>query len=121
VRDALMVPVRLDGRLLLAQIDTGTSTSFVLAPGMARLGLTGAMLADDPPVQARGLGPDSLIVHLHRFRTMTIGAETIAAPALWAGQAHSLRIVDMLLGADWMRPRLVWLSYATTQVFVAHP
>jgi hypothetical protein len=52
---------------------------------------------------------------------MTIGAETIAAPALWAGQAHSLRIVDMLLGADWMRPRLVWLSYATTQVFVAHP
>jgi hypothetical protein len=120
-RDTLLVPVRLDGRLLLAQIDSGASNSFVLTPGMAKLGLTDAMLDGDPAVRTRGLGPDSLVVHIHRFGTMAIGPETITAPQLWVGRAHSLRIVDMLLGADWMRPRLVWLSYATTQVFVARP
>jgi hypothetical protein len=121
VRDTLLVPVRVDDRLLLAQIDSGSSNSFVLAPGMAKLGLTEAMLDGDPRVTTRGLGPDSLTVHIHRFRTMAVGPETITAPELWVGPAHSLRIVDMLLGADWMRPRLVWLSYATTQVFVARP
>jgi hypothetical protein len=116
VRDTLLVPARVDGRLLLAQIDSGASNSFILEPGMQKLGLTDAMLDDDQQV-----GPGSLTVHVHRFRTMMIGAETITAPDLWVGRAHSLRIVDMLLGADWMRPRLVWLSYATTQVFVARP
>jgi hypothetical protein len=30
-------------------------------------------------------------------------------------------IVDMLLGADWLQMRRVWLSFATKQVFVAGP
>jgi hypothetical protein len=88
---------------------------------MAKLGLTEAALDADPRVITRGLGPDSLTVHVHQFRSLTIGPETIEAPELWVGPAHSLRIVDMLLGADWMRQRLVWLSFATTQVFVARP
>jgi predicted aspartyl protease len=121
VHDALMVPARIDGRVMLAQIDTGSSNTFVLAPGMARLGLTDAMLDGNPAVTTHGLGPDSLTVRVHRFRSLTIGTETIADPALWVGPAHSLRIVDMLLGADWMRPRVIWLSYATTQVFIARP
>jgi hypothetical protein len=121
VRDTLLVPARVDGRLLLAQIDSGASNSFILEPGMAKLGLTDALLDSDRQVLTHGLGPGSLAVHVHRFATLTVGAETIGAPDLWVGRAHSLRIVDMLLGADWMRPRLVWLSYATTQVFVARP
>jgi len=28
-------------------------------------------------------------------------------------------IVDMLLGADWLSSRHVWLSFATKQMFVA--
>jgi hypothetical protein len=28
-------------------------------------------------------------------------------------------IVDLLLGADWLAQRRVWLSFATRQVFVA--
>jgi hypothetical protein len=121
VRDMLLVPVRIDGRVLLAEIDSGATDTLVLAPGMQRLGLTEAMLADDQAVQTRGVGPDTLTVRRHRFAIMAVGAETVAAPDLWVGTARGLRIVDMLLGADWLRPRAVWLSYATTQVFVARP
>jgi hypothetical protein len=52
---------------------------------------------------------------------MAVGAETVADPDLWVGTARALRIVDLLLGADWLRSRVVWLSYATTQVFIARP
>ncbi len=121
VRDMLLVPVRIDGRVLLGQIDSGAAATLVLAPGMRKLGLTDAMLRDDPAIQMRGFGPDALTVHRHRFRDMAVGAETVAGPTLWVGGARALRIVDLLLGADWLRPRVVWLSYATTQVFVAGP
>jgi hypothetical protein len=32
---------------------------------------------------------------------------------------HVVPIVDMLLGADWLRTRHVWLSFTTQQMFVA--
>jgi len=121
VRDMLLVPVRIDGRVLLGQIDTGAASTLVLAPGMEKLGLTEAMLDDDQEVLTRGLGPDTVTVHRHRFQTMAVGAETVADPDLWVGTARALRIVDLLLGADWLRSRVVWLSYATTQVFIARP
>jgi hypothetical protein len=121
VRDTLLLPVRIDGRVLLGQIDTGAASTLVLAPGMEKLGLTEAMLDADQAVLTHGLGPDALTVHRHRFGAMAVGAETTAQPLLWVGSARALRIVDILLGADWLRPRLVWLSYATTQVFVARP
>jgi len=121
VRDTLMVPVRIDGRVLLGQIDTGAANTLVLAPGMQKLGLTEAMLDDDQAVMTRGVGPDSLTVHRHRFASMAVGDDTVTGPALWVGAVHALRIVDMLLGTDWLRTRVVWLSYATTQVFIARP
>jgi len=119
VRDLLMVPARIDGHVLLAQIDTGSVNSLVLAPGMYRLGLTEAMLGDTDAILARGFGPGGLTVHVRRFNELAVGADTTLDPLLWVGPGHALPIVDMLLGADWLRPRVVWLSYATTQVFVA--
>ena len=118
-RDMLMVPARLDGRVLLAQIDSGSASTLVLAPGMYRLGLTEAMLDDDGARLAQGFGPGGLMVHPRLFRQLAVGAEITLRPLLWVGPGHALNIVDMLIGADWLRPRLVWLSYATTQVFVA--
>ncbi len=121
VRDTLLVPVRLDGRVLLGEIDTGSASTMVLAPGMQKLGLTEAMLDDDQAVLTHGVGPDALTVRRHRFGAMAVGTETEANPVLWVGSARALRIVDMLLGVAWLRTRVVWLSYATTQVFLARP
>jgi hypothetical protein len=119
VRDMLMVPARIDHRVMLALIDTGSASTLILAPGMYRLGLTEALLEDDQAASARGFGPGSLPAHLHRFDALTIGSDTTPDPRLWVGDGHVMPIVDLLLGADWLRQRVVWLSYATTQVFVA--
>jgi predicted aspartyl protease len=120
VRDMLLVPVRIDGRVLLGQIDTGAASTLVLQPGMQKLGLTQAMLDADQAIVTHGFGPAALTVHRHRFASMAVGTQTLPGAELWVAPAHALRIVDLLLGADWLRARVVWLSYATTQVFVAH-
>ena len=44
-----------------------------------------------------------------------------ASPQLWVEPIRLTPIVDMLLGADWLAGRHVWISYATAQVFLAGP
>ena len=61
-RAPLAIPVRADGHVLRAMIDTGSTADLLTASGMARLGLTVAGLAGEPTAQARGIGPRSLRV-----------------------------------------------------------
>jgi hypothetical protein len=118
---ALVIPVSIDGRPLHALIDTGASSSLVAAPGMARLGLTPALLARDPGGNGSGIGPAPVFMHRHRFETLSVGPDTTPSPQLWVSAIHVVPIVDLLLGADWLRTRHVWLSFATRQIFVAIP
>ena len=57
----------------------------------------------------------------HRFAELRVGPDTTRDPMLWIARVNVVPIVDMLLGADWLRSRRVWLSFATRQVFVAEP
>ena len=115
---AIIVPVVLDGQVLRALLDTGASASMVAAPGIFRLGLTPDALAGDPADQISGLGPRMLTVHRHRFRSMQVGGQIINDPDLWVEPVRIGPIVDMLLGADWLAGRRVWISFATRQLFV---
>ena len=116
---AIILPVNLDGRPLRAMLDTGASASFLAAPGMYRMGLTSAGLATDPADRISGIGPRLLTVHRHRFRSLRVGNQITDNPELWVEPVHPTPIVDMLLGADWLASRRVWISYATMQFFVA--
>jgi hypothetical protein len=58
-------------------------------------------------------------MHLHRFGELHVGMDTTRDPMLWVAPVHVVPIVDMLLGADWLRSRRVWISFATKQIFVA--
>jgi hypothetical protein len=116
---ALVVPVLVDGRPLRALIDSGASASLIVAPGMYRLGLTPELLARDPGGNGSGVGPAAVPMRLHRFAELSVGPDTTRDPMLWVASAHVVPIVDMLLGADWLQMRRVWLSFATKQMFVA--
>jgi hypothetical protein len=117
--DAVVVPVTLDGRPLRALLDTGASASLLAAPGIFKLGLTPASLSADPADQISGLGPRTLIVHRHRFDALRIGDQTTSSPLLWVEPVRLSPIVDMLLGADWLAGRRIWISFATKQMFTA--
>ncbi len=118
---ALVVPVSIDGSPLRALIDTGASSSLIAAPGMARLGLTPAVLAHDPGGNGSGIGPAPVFMRRHQFQTLNVGPVTTMKPAIWVSPVRVVPIVDMLLGADWLSTRRVWLSFATKQVFIAIP
>lgn len=119
IRDVLTFPVELDGVPLRAEIDTGSAIGLLTASGIDRMGLSAAALAHDPGGSVRGVGRFAVVMHRHRFGTLEIGGERIAAPAVWAAAVHVLPIVDLLVGGDWLRGRRVWFSYATSQIFVA--
>jgi Aspartyl protease len=118
IESALVVPVELDGVPLHALLDSGAGQTLVAAPGMARLGLGVERLQNDPNQIVSGMGPHTVTVWQHQFRAMLIGGETIPAPRFLVAPIELSPITDMLLGADWLKGRRVWISYATHQLFV---
>ena len=89
------------------------------APGMFRLGLTPALLTHDPVGSGRGIGPEPVPMYRHRLLQIRIHYAVTRNPVLWVAPVRVVPIVDLLLGADWLEPRRVWLSFATKQIFVA--
>jgi hypothetical protein len=85
------------------------------------MGLNLASLSADLSGQISGVGSRVLTVHRHRFGALRVGNQTIASPELWVEPVRLSPIVDMLLGADWLAGRRVWISFATKQLFVAEP
>lgn len=119
IRGVLTIPVMLDGIPLRAEIDSGASIWMLTATGMFRMGLTPEALAQDPGGEVNGVGRFAVAMRLHRFKVLAIGKQHITEPEIWAAPVHGLPIVDLLLGRDWLRRHRVWLSYATSRVFVA--
>jgi hypothetical protein len=118
---AIIVSVTLDGRTLRALLDSGASSSLIAAPGIYKLGLDPAVLSTDPSGEIAGLGSRVLTVHRHQFSGLQVGNQTVKSPSLWVEPIHLSPIADMLLGADWLATRRVWISFATRQLFVAAP
>jgi hypothetical protein len=116
---ALVIQVMVDGRPLRALVDTGASATLLTLPGLTRLGLTAASLAHDPGGEGSGLGPASVPMRQHRFNELRVGADVMREPLLWTASVRVVPSADLLLGADWLASRRVWLSFATRQVFVA--
>ncbi len=115
---AMVVPIVIDGHRLRALLDTGATSSLILAPGMFRLGLTPEMVAHDPSAAAHGIGPQAPQMHRHRFSSWQVGPESEPDPTMWVAQVRVVPIVDALLGADWLlAQRRVWISFTTGQVF----
>ena len=99
----------------------GATTTVLAAPGMARMGLTPEALARTPRADAAGLGPRTVTGWAHRFRALAVGTTAMAEPVLWVAPVRLTPIVDMLLGADWLASRRVWISFSTRRLFAALP
>jgi predicted aspartyl protease len=112
--EALIVPVTLDGVELRALVDTGAAASLLASPGIYRMRLEGG---GDRTVQISGVGSRTTEVGQHAFQTLQIGALTVHQPQILVAPVHLTPIADMLLGADWLATRRIWISYATRQLF----
>jgi predicted aspartyl protease len=113
----MVAHLRLDGQPVAALVDSGADQTLVTPAAAGRVGVTQAMLQADRSGTTHGVDRLEKPVVAHRFEDLRIGREMIHHPGLLVADMN-LNEVDMLLGADFLRRRHVWLSYATRQMFV---
>jgi predicted aspartyl protease len=106
-----------DGSTVRALLDTGARTTLLARETAASLGVSAAALADDPPRVGIGIGMGNVDFRQHRFAELGLpGAMERDMPA----NVAEMRLpgVAMLLGADYLGPRRIWISYATGRLFL---
>ncbi len=112
-----VLSAQVDGRPVRALLDTGARTTLLTREAARGLGVTEPMLASDEARTGSGVGPASVAMRRHRFAS--IGVPGAAAHDLAVNIADlPLPGVQMLLGADFLGRRQVWISYATGRLFV---
>jgi hypothetical protein len=116
---AMVMKVELDGVPLRALFDTGASWAVLGRPGLAKLAARGALPNPAAAGALSGIGPRSPSASRHQFHRLRIGPTEVAEPVILSAEIDAVPIVDMILGADWLAYRHVWISYATKQLFLA--
>ena len=114
VRNVLALPMRVGGKALQAELDSGAEATTLTLPGMVQLGLAAGGAG-----RMSGFGRDSLATRTQSFPAVQIGSLPAGPADLVIAPVRTLRSIGALLGADWLATRHVWVSWATDQVFVA--
>jgi predicted aspartyl protease len=114
----LLLPIRVNGRKMSAQIDSGSTRTVMALRSALHSGLTQAVMDRDPQQKVRGVGAAELTAYEHLFSEFQVGP----------GDVRKLPVLimplpvqggDVLLGVDWLGGQPVWISWSTNQVFVA--
>jgi len=117
-RGLLLLDVQIDRQPVSALIDSGARLSSIRTDVAERLGVDPATLARDPLTAGSGVDLIAMAGRLHRFAEVRIGSEVLRDQEIEVAPL-ALPGADMLLGADYLRTRHVWLSYSTQRLFVA--
>jgi predicted aspartyl protease len=116
----LFFSARLDGRRIVAFVDTGTQRSILTQKSALALGITRETLERDPSITTKDAAGTLLTSHVHRFANLMVGSEVIHNPALVVTNVN-LEDADVILGLDFLRFRRIWLSYALLRIFLSKP
>ena len=112
----LSLTATLDGHPIGALLDTGARSRVLSRAAAQHLGVSPDRLAADPGGITSGVDMREQSYSWHRFRALTIGRDTSRSPILTVAPLHEP--FDLLLGTDWLAQREVWISYATSQLFL---
>jgi predicted aspartyl protease len=115
--DHLFFPVRLDGHRVDAFVDTGSQFTVLSSGAALAIGVTAAALARDRVAAVRGAAAEQLAAHVHRFAQLEIGAEVLHNPEIIVTDVR-LSDADLVLGTEFLRPRRIWFSYGSQQIFI---
>ncbi len=131
-RPVLEVYVELNGRRLLAEIDSGASRSIVTPTGARRAGFAFNAVSDD---SVHGIGGAKVSTAMGLFQSFKIGDETIKNVRLTIGDifgqdtevgtgSHISAPVDdfpdMLLGADFLRAHRVYVAHSQGKLYFSY-
>lgn len=120
MRGRILVPITLDGVNDLAILDTGAQISSVSERLALSTGVTRLQLDQDPMGRSQGASANSVTTRAHRFRTLQIGTTLISNPMLAVLPLPESQ-AGALLGANYLRGRRLYLSFASHRFFMAEP
>jgi clan AA aspartic protease (TIGR02281 family) len=128
----ISVPVEINGRRIMATLDTGAPTSIMERTDAARMGVT----PETPGVVAtgasRGIGDKEAKSWLGTFKTFVIGNETIRDAEIFFSDMHSAvafegraptrmnSMASMLLGLDFLMAHRVLVAHSQQKVYFTH-
>jgi predicted aspartyl protease len=113
----VFVTAMLGGRKVQALLDTGARTTLVKHQTALSLGVSEAALAADPSRSGVGIGMGHIVFFQHRFALVGLPGAIENEMSLDVADL-SLPGVEMLLGADYLGARKVWISYNTDRLFL---
>lgn len=128
-RDAVSVPMLrapgglafvvgvVNDRTVRALVDTGARTTLVKRETARRAGLSDRALATDAARTGVGIGLASIAFHRHRFAQLGVPGD-LETEVVANVADLDLPDVDMLLGADFLGARQVWISYGSGRLFL---
>jgi predicted aspartyl protease len=129
----LLIPVRINGVELNALIDTGSEDTSITKDAAESLGITAAKMSGDMQITEQGLGEST--ERVHKFDSISIGNATFDRPMLAVDDEPSPiqqnvqvataaampvphRGVDVILGANFLFKKRIFIDYAQGAVFI---
>jgi len=127
----LRLTLQINGRPVLAQIDSGASQSVVDARAAARLGITRSTAGVIDGGCSAGLGRDPIQTWIAPFDLVTIGEEHIRNAKIRFGELWSgvmtrsaptalQRLPEMLLGVDFLRSHRVLVANSQNKIYFTY-
>jgi predicted aspartyl protease len=113
----IFFPVGLDGRRIVALLDSGAQRTGLSKTVAQALGVSDAMLATDRTHTIKGAGGEALEARIHRFSRLQIGTVLVRNPELAVVDAK-FSDKEMILGADFLGSVRLWLSYGSRRMFL---
>ena len=113
----MLIDAQLNGRRVRALVDTGARTTLVRRATALTIGVPLASLESDSAATGIGFGLNQFALRQHRFAELGVPGDTEAD---FTANVGDLRLpgIEMLLGADFLSARRVWISYATGRLFL---
>jgi hypothetical protein len=118
--ERLFFPVQLDGRRIIAVIETGSQLTALSTTAARALGLSDTLLAEDRSTTIQGATAGVLTSRVHRFAKLEVGTIVVRNPEIIVTDLK-LGDADLVSGVDLLRSRRLWLSYGSRRIFVANP
>jgi aspartyl protease len=127
------VPVKLNGKPLLAELDSGSPRSVVSRLAAAQLGVTPETPSTRAAGKASGLGAGEPDQWIGAFESFIIGGEIIRNPDILFtdlyvqnGSGTGTRLAsgrefaDMLLGVDFLRAHRVYVAHSQRKLYFTY-
>lgn len=132
-KPAILVPAKLNGKSIVAELDSGAERSLVSGLLAAQLGVTPGTPRTRAAGTIDGVGPGQPDQWIGAFESFTIGGETVRNPDIVFTDLHvtngavtgtrlpsGRELSDMILGLDFLRAHRIYVAHSQRKLYFSY-